>query len=366
MRARSWNMAPPGAASYSAGWIEMTRPRRPEENCTPPGRVAKIVSPLPMPAPSPGLKRVPRWRTMISPPLTTSPAKTFTPSRFAFESRPLRLEPSPFLCATSGSSGEYWGSWAVAGGGWQGRRSAGIPLGFQGSRTPPAGDQRPIQGRQDLPEGPLLGPLLDARDLEPRELLTVPGGALVAALGLELEHAELRPALVAEHLGLHRDRAELRAEERLVAARVEQRLEVDRRPLLGREALDEEGRPLLDAVLLAARADDCVGGIGHLALGQSLASDGETSALARERRRPPRRPRRRGFDCTASSSAPPSASRNESAAGGDSRSASASSSAGADLARDLLRPALGRAVSSSASAIAAGPVPAWTRPESAS
>src|SRR5438876_12014383 len=36
---------------------------------------------------------------MISPPLTASPANVFTPSRCALESRPLRLEPSPFLCA---------------------------------------------------------------------------------------------------------------------------------------------------------------------------------------------------------------------------------------------------------------------------
>src|SRR3989442_2325280 len=36
---------------------------------------------------------------MISPPLTAWPANVFTPSRCAFESRPLRLEPSPFLCA---------------------------------------------------------------------------------------------------------------------------------------------------------------------------------------------------------------------------------------------------------------------------
>ena len=63
---------------------------------------AKIVSSLPIPTPSPGLKRVPRWRTMISPPVTVWPAKIFTPRRLALESRPLRLEPRPFLCAISG------------------------------------------------------------------------------------------------------------------------------------------------------------------------------------------------------------------------------------------------------------------------
>src|ERR1700741_4795201 len=36
---------------------------------------------------------------MISPPVTASPAKPLTPRRWAFESRPLRLDPRPFLCA---------------------------------------------------------------------------------------------------------------------------------------------------------------------------------------------------------------------------------------------------------------------------
>src|SRR5690349_4881593 len=205
-----------------------------------------------MPAPSPGRKRVPRWRTMISPPVTTWPANTFTPRRFALESRPFRLEPRPFLCAMSG---------------------------------PPA------RG--------------DARDLQARQLLPVAGGALVPALRLELEHAQLRSALVADHGGLDPDAAEIAGrEERAVAARVEQRLEIDGGALVGGQPLDEERRPLLDAVLLAARADDGVRGLRH-GSGHSLASEtsaASAAALARERRRPPLRPRRRVFDCTASSS----------------------------------------------------------------
>src|SRR5215204_5600605 len=43
----------------------------------------------------------------------------------------------------------------AAGGGRQGRRPAGILLGFQGSRTPPGGDQRSPRGRDGLPEGAL-------------------------------------------------------------------------------------------------------------------------------------------------------------------------------------------------------------------
>src|SRR5690606_2756025 len=107
---------------------DTTRPRRPTLNCTVPALRAKSVSSLPIPTPSPGWKRVPRWRTMISPPVTVWPANTFTPRRLALLSRPLREEPRPFLCA-----------------------------------------------------------IADLRDLDAGELLPVAGGALVAALGLELE-----------------------------------------------------------------------------------------------------------------------------------------------------------------------------------
>ena len=51
------------------------------------------------PVPGPGRNRVPRWRTMIMPALTSWPAKIFTPRYFGFESRPFRDEPRPFLCA---------------------------------------------------------------------------------------------------------------------------------------------------------------------------------------------------------------------------------------------------------------------------
>src|SRR3954470_7688641 len=98
-----------------------------------------------MPTPSPALKRLPRWRTMISPPVTVWPANTFTPRRLAFESRPLREEPRPFLCAISLTA--------------------------------------------------------DLRNANPRQLLAVAGATLVAALGLELEHAQLRPAQVLDDLG---------------------------------------------------------------------------------------------------------------------------------------------------------------------
>src|SRR4051794_5844765 len=41
---------------------------------------------------------------MISPALTTWPPKRFTPSRWALESRPLREDEAPFLCAMSASA----------------------------------------------------------------------------------------------------------------------------------------------------------------------------------------------------------------------------------------------------------------------
>src|SRR5215212_1540095 len=213
-----------------------------------------------MPVPSPGLKRVPRWRTMISPPVTVCPAKTFTPRRLAFESRPLRLEPSPFLCAIS--------------------------------------------------------LLPDLGDTQARQLLAMTRPAAIAALGLELEDPQLLPALVADDLRLYRRPGELRGvEHRLALSRQQQRHEVDRRARLVGQPLDEQGLALLDAVLLAACLDDCV---GHFHQTHSSAG-----AFARERRRPPLRPRRRGREDTASASPPSPAS--SSAAGAVPASAVSSS-----------------------------------------
>ena len=79
--------------------LTMATRRRPPLvlNATRPSRLAKIVSSLPRPAPGPGRKRVPRWRTMIVPAVTPWPSKTLTPSILGFESRPFLDEPSPFL-----------------------------------------------------------------------------------------------------------------------------------------------------------------------------------------------------------------------------------------------------------------------------
>src|SRR5690349_21001460 len=133
-----------------------------------------------MPTPSPGWKRVPRWRTMISPPVTAWPANTFTPRRLALESRPLREEPRPFLCA-----------------------------------------------------------IADLRDLDARQRLAVAGAPPVAALGLELEHAQLGPALVADDLGLDRDLLQRVGAEDDVVGAEHDRLEVDGVALGAVELLDQ-------------------------------------------------------------------------------------------------------------------------------
>src|SRR5215468_9778231 len=78
----------------------MNFPLRPfSSNLTTPVTIAKRVSSLPRPTLLPGLNFGPRWRTRISPPLTSCPPKRFTPKRCALESRPLRELPTPFLCA---------------------------------------------------------------------------------------------------------------------------------------------------------------------------------------------------------------------------------------------------------------------------
>src|SRR3954449_5152830 len=167
-----------------------------------------MVSSLPIPVPSPGRKRVPRWRTMISPPVTAWPAKTLTPRRLALESRPLRLEPSPFLCAILGPLLLLLGRRAAA-----------------------------------------LGLQLDRRHLDAGELLAMPGALLGPLLGLELHHPQPRPPLVADDLGLDLDPLEiLELQVRVLIAAVHERLERDLRPLVGGQALDEERLSLLHAV----------------------------------------------------------------------------------------------------------------------
>src|SRR3954464_15824205 len=116
---------------------------------------------------------------------------------------------------------------------------------------------------------------------------------LVPALGLELEDAQLRTALVADDLRLDADLLEPVGVEDAVLGAEQDRLERDRVALGAVELLDQQRLPGLDPVLLAAGLDDCVCH-GY--------SEEVLSAFARERRRPPLRPRRRDVDGSASPS----------------------------------------------------------------
>src|SRR5450432_2898220 len=98
---------------------------------------------------------------MISPPVTVWPANTFTPRRLAFESRPLRLEPRPFLCAIA---------------------RLHCPVGSCRLRCPGSRRDRRRVG---------AGRELDRGDLDPGQVLPVAVATPVAALGLELHDSKL-------------------------------------------------------------------------------------------------------------------------------------------------------------------------------
>src|SRR5829696_6151899 len=78
----------------------MYLPCRPlSSNLTTPSMSANSVSSLPRPTFLPGFHFVPRCRARMLPPSTRSPPNFLSPSLCAFESRPFRDEPTPFLCA---------------------------------------------------------------------------------------------------------------------------------------------------------------------------------------------------------------------------------------------------------------------------
>src|SRR3954464_11769661 len=143
---------------------------------------------------------------MISPPVTTWPAKILTPRNWGLESRPFLEEPRPFLCAMR-----------------------------------------------------LSAPLRDLGHADARELLAMAHLATVATLRLELVDPQLGAAQVLDDLGGHRDLAQLVAEQGLVPGK-EEGLEVELGAGVARQPLDEQGLALLDAVLLATGLDDRVHG----------------------------------------------------------------------------------------------------------
>src|SRR5713226_1411963 len=200
-----------------------------------PGVRANSVSSPPRPTPRPGWMRVPRWRTRMEPPLTSWPPKTFTPSRCAWESRPLREAAAPFLCAMSllkvpGRSGLV-GDW---------RRL--------GRRCNPGLRGRPLRAVASS----------DGRDLDQRVELAVAVADRVAAFVLVLEDDDLVALGVSQHLRSHRVRARLVADESPpVVGRDEDRREAHVVALVG-EVLDLQHIPGLDPVLLSSGAYHCV------------------------------------------------------------------------------------------------------------
>ncbi len=59
---------------------------------------------FPWPTPRPAWNLVPHWRTRMLPAMTCWPPYRLTPRRWPLESRPLRVDPCPFLCATDSST----------------------------------------------------------------------------------------------------------------------------------------------------------------------------------------------------------------------------------------------------------------------
>src|SRR3954469_16207885 len=190
-----------------AGTAEIVTSRRPRRKpkVTEPGTSANSVSSLPRPTPRPGWKWVPRWRTMISPALTTWPPKRFTPRRWAFESRPLRDDEAPFLCAMSSSA------------------------------------------------------LRDVADHDAGQGLTVPLPLVVAGLVLELVDVDLRALAVPDDLARHGDvRQSGRVAGDSLAVDQQDGRESDRVPRRTRQAVDRERVAHGHLVLAATGLHHCV------------------------------------------------------------------------------------------------------------
>src|SRR5579863_417052 len=156
---------------------------------------------------------------MMAPAGTAVPSNTFTPRRWAAESRPLRVDPPPLVFDTASSS----------------NRRTRIP-----TCSAAAGHG-------------------DGGHLERRIALTVAPATPAPGLGLIGEAPDLGPELLPHHPGGDRGAGELLGGgEDPVVVHHEHRLELDLVALARAEQLDPQLLPLGDALVLATRSDHCV------------------------------------------------------------------------------------------------------------
>src|SRR5215218_6029157 len=169
--------------------------------------------------------RVPRWRTRIVPAVTSWPPWRLTPSRLAAESRPLRLEDAPFLCAIS----------------------AFLFLLVALLLLGPAA--RPGRAAE-----------VDGLDLEPGQGLAVAEGAALAGLVLVGEDADLLSPVVVDHAGRDLGPGQVVGGRGHLAVVVDdqQRFQLEAGAVVVAEALDVDEVADLHLVLLSAGPDDGV------------------------------------------------------------------------------------------------------------
>src|SRR5215211_2377333 len=196
---------------------------------TVPSTLANSVSSPPRPTPSPGWMRVLRWRTRIVPAVTSWPPWRLTPSRLAAESRPLRLEDAPFLCAISA-----FFLFLLA-----------LLLGL---------------GLAARPGRPLAAAEVDGLDLEPGQRLTVAEGAALAGLVLVGEDADLLAPVLVDHAGRDLGLGQVGGGGGHLAVVVDdqQRLQLEAGAVVAGELLDVDEVTDLHLVLLSAGPDDGV------------------------------------------------------------------------------------------------------------
>src|SRR5829696_2961399 len=191
--------------------------------------------------------RVPRWRTRIVPAVTSWPPWRLTPSRLAAESRPLRLEDAPFLCAISA----FLFLLVLL-----------LLLGLAARA------------------GRALSAEVDRLDLEPGQGLAVAHGAFLAGLVLVGEDADLLAPVLVDHTGRDLDLGQVlgRGGHLAVVVDDQQRLQLEAGAVVAAELLDVDEVTDLHLVLLPAGPDDGV----HL--GIVLSRWGRRQAGSPERR----------------------------------------------------------------------------------